>query len=71
MNKQVLVNKNNNILVHGEFKEIDDTLNYLINELKISTIIDIYTQMEMPKVCEEAMEEYYVKAMEAIAKINI
>ena len=37
LSKKKLVNKNNNILVYGEFKEIDDTLNYLINELKIST----------------------------------
>ena len=29
-------NINNNILTHGEYLEIDKTLNYLINELKIS-----------------------------------
>jgi geranylgeranyl pyrophosphate synthase len=44
--------------------------NAIAGEEKIATIINIYTQMEMPKVCEEAMEEYYIKAMEAIAKIN-
>jgi hypothetical protein len=26
--------------------------------------------MEMPKLCTEAMEEYYAKAMDALAKIN-
>ncbi len=30
------INNNNNILTHGEYLEIDKTLNYLINELKIS-----------------------------------
>ena len=52
------------------------TISQLLNnktiggEEKIATIIDIYTQMEMPRVCNEAMEEYYAKAMDAIAKIN-
>ena len=31
-----LVTKNNNILSSGEYKEIDDTLNYLINDLNIN-----------------------------------
>ena len=31
-----IINKNNNILTHGEYLEIDKTLNYLINELKVS-----------------------------------
>lgn len=31
-----MVNKNNNILSYGDYNEIDKTLNYLINELKIS-----------------------------------
>ena len=33
-----LVKKNNNILDYGEYQEIDRTLNYLINELKIAPI---------------------------------
>ena len=32
-----LVNKNNNILTYGEYKDIDSTLNYLVNILKISS----------------------------------
>ena len=32
-----LVNKNNNILDKGIYEEIDKTLNYLVNELKISS----------------------------------
>lgn len=40
------------------------------NEEKIATIIDIYTQMEMPKVCEAAMNEYFDKAMEALKRVN-
>ena len=32
-----LVNKNNNILDKGEYLEIDKTLDYLVNELKISS----------------------------------
>ena len=31
-----VINKNNNILTYGEYLEIDKTLNYLINELKVS-----------------------------------
>lgn len=31
-----LVTKNNNILSSGEYNEIDDTLNYLINDLNIN-----------------------------------
>ena len=31
-----IINKNNNILTHGEYLDIDKTLNYLINELKVS-----------------------------------
>lgn len=44
--------------------------NSIAGEEKIATIIDIYTQMEMPQVCTEAMEEYYAKAMASLAKIN-
>ena len=33
-----IVKKNNNILDYGEYQEIDKTLNYLINELKIAPI---------------------------------
>ena len=36
VNSEKIVNKNNNILNYGEYIEIDRTLNYLINELKIS-----------------------------------
>ena len=31
-----VINKNNNILTYGEYLDIDRTLNYLINELKVS-----------------------------------
>ena len=31
-----IINKNNSILTHGEYSDIDKTLNYLINELKVS-----------------------------------
>ena len=33
---QKVINKNENILTYGEYKDIDDTLNYLVNELKIN-----------------------------------
>ena len=36
LSKDKLVNKNDNVLTYGEYKDIDDTLNYIINELKIS-----------------------------------
>ena len=36
LNVKKLVNKNNNILEYGKYHEIDQTLNYLINELLIS-----------------------------------
>jgi geranylgeranyl diphosphate synthase type II len=42
----------------------------IAGEEKIATIIDIYTQMDMPAVCTEAMEEYYAKAMNSLAKID-
>ena len=32
-----IVNKNNNILTYGEYQDIDRTLNYLVNVLKISS----------------------------------
>ena len=32
-----IVNKNNNILLSGEYQEIDNTLNFLINKLNISS----------------------------------
>ena len=35
LNSDKIVNKNNNILKFGEYKDIDQTLNYLINELLI------------------------------------
>ena len=34
--KENIVNKNNNILSKGEYEDIDKTLDYLINELKVS-----------------------------------
>ena len=37
LSKNKLINKNDNVLTYGEYKDIDDTLNYLINELKISS----------------------------------
>ena len=52
------------------------TIKQLINnsnilpEEKISAIIDIYTQLEMPKMCEAAMNEFYDKAMASLARIN-
>ena len=36
VSKENIVNKNNNILSEGEYEDIDKTLDYLINELKVS-----------------------------------
>ncbi len=36
VSKENIVNKNNNILSKGEYEDIDKTLDYLINELKVS-----------------------------------
>ena len=36
VSKENIVNKNNNILTYGEYEDIDKTLDYLINELKVS-----------------------------------
>ena len=36
ISKENIVNKNNNILSKGEYEDIDKTLDYLINELKVS-----------------------------------
>lgn len=42
----------------------------IANEEKIAAITDIYTQMDMPKECETAMNEYFGKAMDALNRIN-
>lgn len=39
VSKENIVNKNNNILSKGEYEDIDKTLDYLINELKVSKTI--------------------------------
>ncbi len=36
LSSESIVNKNNNILTYGEYDDIDKTLNYLINGLKVS-----------------------------------
>ena len=36
ISKENIVNKNNNVLTYGEYEDIDKTLDYLINELKVS-----------------------------------
>ena len=36
LNSERIVKKNNNVLTNGEYQEIDQTLNYLINELFIA-----------------------------------
>lgn len=41
------------------------------SEEKISAIIDIYTRMDMPRVCEEAMNKYYNQAMEALGRLSV
>lgn len=41
------------------------------NDEKVSAIIDIYTRMEMPRICEEAMKLYYNKAMEALGRLSV
>ena len=38
VSKENIVNKNNNILSKGEYEDIDKTLDYLINELKVSRV---------------------------------
>ena len=37
INSDKIVNKNNNILTYGEYQDIDNTLNYLVNILKITS----------------------------------
>lgn len=43
--------------------------NNILPEEKISAIISIYTQLDMPKLCEEAMDEYFGKAMKSLSLI--
>lgn len=43
--------------------------NNILPEEKISAIISIYTQLDMPKLCEEAMDEYFRKAMKSLSLI--
>lgn len=47
------------------------TNNTIGNEDKIAAVIDIYTRMEMPKVCEEAMNEYFDEAMAALGRLSV
>lgn len=42
----------------------------IADEQKITTIIGIYTQLGLPERCKEAMEEYYRKALENLAKVK-
>lgn len=42
----------------------------ILPEEKIEIIISIYTNMNMPSVCDDAMNEYYDIAMSALKKIN-
>ena len=37
---------------------------------KVSTIIDIYNQLDMPKRCNEAINHYYKLSLESLDKIN-
>ena len=45
--------------------------NSIGNEEKIAAIIDIYTNMNMPKVCEEAMNVYYDDALKALSRLSV
>lgn len=44
--------------------------NNILPEEKISAIINIYTQLDMPLMCEKAMDEYFEKAMESLSRIK-
>ena len=50
-------------------KQLINNANVLAEE-KISTVIDIYTQLNIPAMCQQAMNEYYNRAMESLAKIG-
>ncbi|MGM9805536.1 MAG: polyprenyl synthetase family protein [Candidatus Aphodosoma sp.] len=41
------------------------------NDEKVAAIIDIYTRMEMPRICEETMKLYYNKAIEALGRLSV
>jgi len=64
-----------NALKEGKASQVQ-TIRQLIastkiaDEQKITTIIDIYTQLHLPDRCREAMEEYYQKALESLAKVK-
>lgn len=45
--------------------------NSIGNEEKIATIIDIYTRMDMPKVCEDAMNHFFAEAMQALERLSV
>lgn len=44
--------------------------NDIRDEEKISAITDIYTQLNMPKICEFEMDNYYEKALYSLSKMN-
>ncbi len=44
--------------------------NDIRDEEKIAAFTDIYTQLEMPQICQSEMEKYYKEALACLAKIN-
>lgn len=66
ISKDKIIKKNNNILTFGEFNDIDNTLNYLINDLKIAA----YNIEKCPSILYRNVNEIQ-KNVEFLKKTNI
>lgn len=76
----ILCNKKTYLLIHAQKTaqgEIQKKLNYWLNiinpepERKIREVTEIYNQLEVKKICEDAMMFYFEKAIASLGKVNV
>jgi len=76
----ILCNKNTYLLIHARKTatgEIQKKLNFWLNESnpnpekKIREVTEIYNQLEVKKICEDAMDIYYGKAIASLEKVSV
>jgi geranylgeranyl diphosphate synthase type II len=76
----ILCNKHTYLLIHAKKRatgSLEEKLIYCLQtpdsdpDEKIKTVTEIYNQLEVRKVCEDAMNFYYEKAIANLSQINI
>ena len=76
----ILCNKKTYLLIHARKTatgEIQKKLNFWLNESnpnpekKIREVTEIYNQLEVKKICEDAMDIYYGKAIASLEKVSV